>query len=120
MTLRELGLGAVVLFSGWTLAACSSDGTTGGSADGGAGSGPGDGGGGGQQDGGTSDAGASDGGKKPFGEACASPADCESGQCFIGGSQAFCSLKCTMATQATDCPTPPTTGQCNNQGYCRK
>lgn len=117
MTLRELGLGATSLALGLALSACSSDDSTGTSNATGVDAGDG----GGQQDSATgSDAGASDGGKKAFGETCASPTDCQSGQCFTGGSQSFCSLKCTMATQATDCPVPPTTGQCNNQGYCRK
>jgi hypothetical protein len=31
----------------------------------------------------------------------------------------FCSLHCTMATAAQDCPVPPTSGQCNLQGYCK-
>ncbi len=120
MTLRELGLGATSLALGLAIAACSSDSSTGGasSVDGG---GAGDGGGGGAQRDGSaaSDAALSDGGKRAFGEVCATPADCESGQCFVGGSQSFCSIKCTMATQATDCPVPPTSGKCNNQGYCK-
>lgn len=66
----------------------------------------------------TSDAG-SDGGLKPFGAMCASGSECESGICFIGGNRSFCSLRCTPATQAADCPKPPTSGTCNMQGYCK-
>ena len=64
------------------------------------------------------DGGSGDGGL-PFGSVCASNADCESNLCFIGGNRSFCSLHCTMATAATDCPVPPTSGTCNMQGYCK-
>jgi hypothetical protein len=61
-----------------------------------------------------------DAGKKPFGEKCENDGECESGTCFVGTKQSYCSIKCTVASQATDCPKPPTTGECNNQGYCKK
>ncbi len=56
---------------------------------------------------------------KPFGATCASNAECASNVCFVGGMRSFCSFHCTMATQATDCPVPPTSGACNMQGYCK-
>ena len=61
----------------------------------------------------------SDGGLKPFGAPCGAGSECDSGICFIGGNRTFCSLHCTMATAATDCPVPPTSGTCNMQGYCK-
>jgi len=60
-----------------------------------------------------------DGGKKAFGEDCNVDGDCETGACFAGNKQHFCTFHCMAATAATDCPKPPTTGECNNQGYCR-
>lgn len=62
----------------------------------------------------------SDGGGKPFGAACTVSGECASNVCFLGGDQSYCSLKCTTATAATDCPKPPTSGMCNNRGFCRK
>jgi hypothetical protein len=70
------------------------------------------------EDGGSSDGGG-DGGLLPFGQPCATNAQCESNLCFVGGNRTFCSLHCTMATAATDCPVPPTSGTCNMQGYCK-
>lgn len=63
------------------------------------------------------DTGTAEAGGKPFGETCNLDSDCESNACFKGGSQQFCSIKCD---KPADCPVPPTSGQCNNQGYCRK
>ena len=40
--------------------------------------------------------------------------------CFIGGSNAYCSIVCKKETAATDCPTPLTSGVCNKHGYCKK
>jgi hypothetical protein len=65
------------------------------------------------------DLGGGDGGGLPFGQPCAKNSDCASDLCFIGGNRTFCSLHCTAATQATDCPVPPTSGACNMQGYCK-
>jgi len=58
-------------------------------------------------------------GLKPFGAPCTANTQCASDVCFIGGMQSFCSLHCTQATAAKDCPVPPTTGVCNNQGFCK-
>ena len=76
--------------------------------------------GGGTSDGGT---GQGEGGATPrdaapgeFGAACDAGAQCQSTVCFQGGNQSFCSLRCDASAA---CPTPPTTGQCNNQGYCK-
>ncbi len=55
-----------------------------------------------------------------FGAVCTGNGDCSSNACFIGGMGSYCSLHCTTATAATDCPVPPTSGVCNNQGYCKK
>lgn len=55
----------------------------------------------------------------PFGSPCAANSECASDVCFIGGNRTFCSLHCTMATAAADCPVPPTSGACNMQGYCK-
>jgi hypothetical protein len=61
----------------------------------------------------------SDAAKQAFGANCTDNAQCESNVCFKGGSRAFCSMRCTAASAATDCPNPPTAGTCNNQGYCK-
>lgn len=50
---------------------------------------------------------------------CASNAECESGVCFIGGTQSYCSAKCTAADAATTCAAP-FTGSCNKQGFCKR
>jgi hypothetical protein len=55
----------------------------------------------------------------PFGVPCMTNAQCESNLCFVGGIQTFCSLPCTPATAAQDCPVPPTSGMCNMKGYCK-
>jgi hypothetical protein len=55
---------------------------------------------------------------KPFGAACAMDSDCATGHCYHGGTS-FCTMPCTAATQATDCPKPPTSGTCNLMGYCK-
>lgn len=74
----------------------------------------------GPPDGGDSDMlGAGDGGLAAFGTVCNMNAQCTSNVCFVGGNRSFCSLHCTAATQATDCPVPPTSGLCNMQGYCK-
>jgi hypothetical protein len=67
----------------------------------------------------ASGAGGSDMAGKPFGAVCTANAQCASDVCFIGGMQSFCSFRCTPATAAKDCPVPPTSGVCNNQGYCK-
>lgn len=50
---------------------------------------------------------------------CASGAECESGVCFVGGNQSYCSVKCTVDTATTACAAP-FTGSCNKQGYCKR
>ena len=68
----------------------------------------------------SDDGGSGDGGLLlPFGAVCTDKSQCESDVCFVGGNRSFCSLHCTAATQATDCPVPPTSGTCNMQGYCK-
>jgi hypothetical protein len=59
-----------------------------------------------------------DGGTLAFGATCMMDGDCKSNVCFKGGMRSYCSLHCTMATAASDCPNPPTLGVCNLQGYC--
>jgi len=55
----------------------------------------------------------------PFGAACTQSSQCATGHCFIGGMMSFCTMACTAATAATDCPNPPTSGTCNMMGYCK-
>ncbi len=50
---------------------------------------------------------------------CAKGTECESGVCFVGGTQSYCSLACTVENAATVCASP-FTGACNKQGYCRR
>jgi hypothetical protein len=50
---------------------------------------------------------------------CASDAECESGVCFLGSTQTYCSAKCTTADAATTCAAP-FTGTCNKQGFCKR
>jgi hypothetical protein len=57
---------------------------------------------------------------KPFGATCAGNGECTSNVCFMGGMGSYCSLHCTQATAATDCPVPPTSGQCNGMMFCKK
>jgi hypothetical protein len=52
-------------------------------------------------------------------QGCTKDAECESGHCFIGGNQSFCTVPCTVAMQATVC-VPPFTGTCNKQGFCKR
>jgi hypothetical protein len=54
-----------------------------------------------------------------FGAACTQNSQCATGHCFIGAMQSFCTMPCTAATAATDCPNPPTSGTCNMMGYCK-
>jgi hypothetical protein len=58
-------------------------------------------------------------GGKPFGAACTMDGECATGHCFVGMMQSFCTMPCTAATQATDCPNPPTSGTCNMRGFCK-
>ena len=67
---------------------------------------------------GGSDGSSGDGGLLPFGATCTDKSECASNVCYAG-TRAFCTMHCTTATQATDCPVPPTSGICNMQGYCK-
>jgi hypothetical protein len=60
-------------------------------------------------------------GAKPFGATCTVDGDCASGMCrgFVMQTILRCTQPCTVATQATDCPSPPSAGQCTNMGYCK-
>jgi hypothetical protein len=57
---------------------------------------------------------------QPFGATCSNDGECQSHACFIGGSNAYCSIVCKPETAATDCPKPQTNGVCNKHGYCKK
>jgi hypothetical protein len=68
----------------------------------------------------VSSAGKAESGKKKNGEeGCTADDECESGICFPGGKQAFCTVRCTSETAANDCA-PPFTGSCNKRGYCKR
>ena len=56
---------------------------------------------------------------KAFGASCTMDIECATGHCFVGGMSSFCTMTCTAATQATDCPNPPTSGTCNMRGFCK-
>ncbi|MBX3226047.1 MAG: hypothetical protein KIT84_29270 [Labilithrix sp.] len=45
--------------------------------------------------------------------------ECESGVCFAGGRQTFCTVRCTAENQTEVC-VAPLTGSCNRQGYCKR
>lgn len=57
--------------------------------------------------------------KKAAAEQCTANDQCESNICFIGGTQSYCSVKCTAADAATKCAAP-FTGSCNKQGFCKR
>jgi hypothetical protein len=56
-----------------------------------------------------------------FGATCTKAADCMSGLCepFRQQTIMLCTKSCTAATQATDCPNPPSAGTCTPKMYCR-
>ncbi|MBX3260284.1 MAG: hypothetical protein KIS78_17260 [Labilithrix sp.] len=59
-------------------------------------------------------------GKMKLGEnGCAADDECESGVCFKGNSQSFCTVRCTTDDATTTC-VPPLTGTCNKQGFCKR
>jgi hypothetical protein len=62
-----------------------------------------------------------DAGTKAFGAVCTTDCECASSMCrpFQMGAAHFCTQPCTVATQATDCPMPPSTATCTNNGYCK-
>jgi len=68
-------------------------------------------------DGSMADAEGGDAGLLPFGSNCSRNDQCQSGVCFMGGGQQFCSYHCSATMP---CPVPPTPGQCNGMGYCRR
>jgi len=80
---------------------------------------PGGGGGGGGSSGGTASVAEAGGGTKKNAEACGDGAECESGVCFIGGNQSFCSVACTAGDAVTKC-VAPFSGSCNNRGFCKR
>ena len=55
-----------------------------------------------------------------LGASCTLSSDCASGLCepFHQATVHLCTKPCTAATQASDCPTPPTAGTCTAAGYC--
>lgn len=107
------------------LSGCSSDDgkpTTGPGSGTGTGGGQGTGGGSTTQTPAPSDSSATEptGAKKKNAEGpCANGSECESGVCFVGGNQSYCSVKCTVDTAVTVCAAP-FTGSCNKQGYCKR
>jgi hypothetical protein len=72
-------------------------------------------------DDGGSSGGGGDMGLLPFGADCTVGTQCASGLCnqFQMGAVHKCTKTCTVATQATDCPNPPSTGLCNGMGFCK-
>jgi hypothetical protein len=59
-------------------------------------------------------------GKKPNGTiGCEQGTECESGVCFLGNMQHFCTMNCTEASKAEACRAP-LTGSCNKQGFCKR
>ena len=64
-----------------------------------------------------------DGGKVPLGGDCKAPVDCESGVCFVGGKDSYCTIKCTMLDDedpVCEALKGDFNGDCNKQGFCRK
>jgi len=62
-----------------------------------------------------------DAGPKHFGDACTTDCDCDTAMCrqFQMGAVHLCTRPCTTATQAADCPNPPSTGMCTPNLYCK-
>jgi hypothetical protein len=50
---------------------------------------------------------------------CCDGAQCESGVCFAGKAQSFCTARCTAENAASVC-VAPLTGSCNQQGFCKR
>ena len=59
--------------------------------------------------------------KKAFGDVCAADSECQSGMCrhFKGRTVKKCTKPCTKATEAADCPRPPSKGMCTPNNYCK-
>jgi hypothetical protein len=74
-------------------------------------------------DGGGTDGGGDSGAKKANGEGpCATGAECQSGECFVGKKESFCSIKCdTKGGTDPKCEALKGmfSGECNNDGYCK-
>ena len=58
-------------------------------------------------------------GKTPNASPCTKNEDCQSNVCFVGGTQSYCSVKCSTGDAVTLCAAP-LTGSCNKQGYCKR
>jgi hypothetical protein len=50
---------------------------------------------------------------------CCDGAQCESGFCFAGNAQSFCTVRCTAENAVTVC-VAPLTGSCNQRGFCKR
>jgi hypothetical protein len=64
-----------------------------------------------------------DGGLKAIGEPCTTPVECQSGVCFIGKQESYCTVKCTMLDDTDpvcEALKGDFDGECNKQGFCRK
>jgi hypothetical protein len=74
-------------------------------------------------DGGGGDGGTAPVGTAAFGATCTVNGDCQSAMCeqFVQGTVHRCTKPCTVATQTTDCPAPPSAGTCTNAvpAYCK-
>ena len=74
-------------------------------------------------DGGGTDGGGEGGAKKANGEGpCTTGADCQSGECFVGKKESFCSIKCdNTGDNDPKCEALPMvfSGECNSNGYCK-
>lgn len=63
---------------------------------------------------------AADGGAKPNATVgCEADPECQSGVCFLGNGQHFCTVRCTTGNAAEVC-VAPLTGTCNKQGFCKR
>jgi len=62
----------------------------------------------------ASEGGAAAATNEPLGASCTDNTQCDSGVCQIGGSQTWCTVKCTSAD---DCPAG-VAHQCNAKGVC--
>ena len=62
-----------------------------------------------------------DAGPKHFGDPCTTDCECDTSMCrqFQMGAAHFCTQPCTPTTAGNDCPAPPSTGMCTNNGYCK-
>lgn len=68
----------------------------------------------------SSSSGDADGGAKPNAAVgCNTDAECQSGHCFLGNAQHFCTVTCTTDNAPTICAAP-FTGTCNKQGFCKR